>query len=700
MTEISDGVKVLFELPQRDGRTFFGISQVEIAGVKLMDPSFHSVFAIGSPDGWDYNSFEIVESLRGDGGYVVRTSASAVDSGRLWLRDQYNNDIMRIGKPRTAPILDVTFKFLPVEMEFGSRRFSGFNLSLDFSSPGCGLALMRWLQHWEIGASCEGNRILHQSQISSPFHSMTKDSAWNNSCWKGLELGCGMKNMSMQFNSRCSYHQLFDFIYNENGVMVGYFPEADSIQTASVKNAGENNFFICDIVEFPLAGKGHLAGKNILFSKNRGNIADDIDAKNTWFRINHHLENSYRKQTNIVKSRIMPTELDGMWETVAIDSKLCFGDKNSCVPAEKYLEKIAEEKIPLLKSQGFRRFWTRPFCTSDTSEMLFWNKTMRGRGIMDGDVAFGSCCCVREYKPAKIFGGGEAARSFYQAGRKAGMEIGIWVGNHLSTKAPVLGEHPEWVLKDCSSANPTGGYDNHVLAVVNWNSGAAEWILKDLLEWKKSFGLDFIFFDSLGNLGLKTRNFADDRLRNNFDGLCRFLSELTSNGIQVICEGRSFMGAAYFAISSQGNMHSDDDPLIGQNSLSWFAGHEDMLTGMQLFTEKVKFQDEKSFLDMNFRIIANGGILKTRGCGVNGVFDLYKIFNHVSELMHMRELLPDSQGVLWHAEDGRRLLFSYRPGVFRLDDGRKVAKVTAEGISPYGTMNDIRTDKHDVHVII
>ena len=53
-----------------------------------------------------------------------------------------------------------------------------------------------------------------------------------------------------------------------------------------------------------------------------------------------------------------------------------------------------------------------------------------------------------------------------------------------------------------------GGYDDLIMAVVNWNSGARDWILEDLVAWKRQYGLDFIFFDSLGNLGLKTRNYA------------------------------------------------------------------------------------------------------------------------------------------------------------------------------------------------
>lgn len=698
--EIWKNVRISFceDQDSKRGKVICGISQVEIDGVCLMDPSFPSVFVLDGSDGWDYRHFVVIGESRNDDGYILKTSAIGTDSRRFWIRDQYNNDINHLGRPRTVPDLLVDFVFRPVSGIFGGHEFTGFSLSLQFSSATANLARMQWIQHWEIGGSIRGNKILHQSQISSPFHEMSEGSSWNNACWKNLEHGYGIGNLSMQFNSRCSYHQLFDFIYAEQGVMLGYFPDARSIQTLSQKNSGENNFFVFDVADFPVAKESTAPAKTILFSKTAVGM-DETAVKNIWFPVNQFMENSYRVQTKIAKSRILPTELDGMWETVAVDGKLCFGDKDKHIPAEKYLEKIVDEKIPLLRSQGFRRFWTRPFCVSDTTELMFWNKTMRGRGIMDGDVAFGSCCCVWEYKPSKLFGGGKAARKFYETGHREQIDIGIWVGNHLSTKAPILREHPDWVLKDCNFANPTGGYDSHVLAVVNWNSGAREWILNDILDWKRLYGLDFIFFDSLGNLGLKTRNFADPELRDNFDGLCSFLSELTANGIEVICEGRSFAGSPYFSISSSGNMHSDNDPLIGQNSLSWFLGHEDMLTGIHLFTEKTSFLSEKEFTDMNFKIIANGGILKMRGCKISRIFDFYKIFNNVSDLMRRRELLPDRQGVLWRAENGIQLLFSYKTGIFQLYSQRKVAIVTPDGIGNPEIMDEILTEVHSVYLI-
>jgi hypothetical protein len=697
---LPNNVSIVFGRNEEDAdeKVVTGISGLMIDGVPLMDSSFPSSFILSGPDGWEYRRFRIVDKVADGDSFILKTAAIGIARDNLWIRDQYNCDIARVSRPRPVPELDVDFILSPANEIFGGREFSGFNISLRIHSRNAKLAKLEWRQHWEIGGSSEGNTLLHQSQISSPFHRMTLESQWSNVCWKDLRGSYASDNISMQYNSRCAYHQLFDFIYNKQGIFLAYFPHANSVQTLSQKNAGENNFFVFDALDFPLSSSLTLPWKTMLFSKNTAET-DDIAAKNIWFETSRILEESYRKQTGIRKSRIVPTELDGMWETIAVDGKLCFGTPEKNIPSNKYLETLAKDKIPLLKEQGFGRFWTRPFCVSDTTEMMFWNKAKRGRGVMDGDVAFGSCCCVWEYKPSEVFGGGDAARKFYELGHQAGMEIGIWVGNHLSTKAPILRKHPEWILKDCSFDNPSGGYDSHVLAILNWNSGVRQWILDDILDWKKLYGLDFIFFDSLGNLGLKPRNFSDDALRDNFNGLCRFLAELTANGIEVICEGRSFSGSPYFAISNSGNMHSDNDPLIGQNSLSWFIGHEDMLAGIHLFTEETSSIAEKDFIEMNFKIVANGGILKTRGCKINEIFDSYRIFNLVSGLMHRRELLADNMGVLWRAENGTQLLFSYKTGKFPVSGSGKVRRVAADGIGNPESMNAISMEAHGVYII-
>jgi len=297
-----------------------------------------------------------------------------------------------------------------------------------------------------------------------------------------------------------------------------------------------------------------------------------------------------------------------------------------------------------------------------------------------------------------MYGGGAMAKRFYELGHELGLEVGIWVGNHLSTKAPMLRTHPDWVLKDRNFSNPAGGYDDLIMAVVNWNSGARDWILDDLVTWKKDYGLDFIFFDSIGNLGLKTRNYMADDLADNFEGLVRFVAAVRRAGIEVICEGRSFVGAPHFGISNDGNMESESDPLRGQNSLGWFLGHEDMFSGMEAFTDNNRRVPKDRIVDMHFRMVAGGGLLDIHG-GPAELDAHFNIYNRVRDFMVHRTVLEDGQGIVWDSPAGTRVFFSFKAGELPLPTLSKIQRVEADGLSDPVTGRVVAAGLREVYLI-
>ncbi len=675
-----------------------GLQGVEIDGVELMNRSFPARFIFQGPEGWDYRSFRHVETVAEGENVILRTEAIGSVQDASWYRDQYDHDILRLGTPQKAPPLQVDFIVTPAAAVYDGLEFQGFTLAWRFRCSGAKLGRLRWQQHWEVGGHAVGNTVYWQSQIASPVATFTRETAWDNFCWKTLLRDKTDENISMQVNCRLAYHQLFDMLCAEPGILLGYFPKAQSVQTACRKNAGEDHYHVFESLEFPLAEEQTLSGKTVLFAA----PARQTDAvrKNLWFAVNGVLENSYREQTGIVRSRLLPTMLDWMQGTSAENNRLYFDTHvaGERVPAERHLEWLGQNAMPKARQQGYRRFWTRPFCASDTSELMFWSKSMGGRSVMDGDLAVGSCCCVWEYKPSALFGGGAMARRFYELGHANGLDIGIWMGNHLSTKAPVLRDHPDWVLKDRNFANPAGGYDDQIMAVINWNSGARQWILDDLIAWKRNYGLDFIFFDSLGNLGLKTRNYAAPDLADNFPGIARFVAEVTAAGIEVLCEGRSFLGVPHFGISNDGNMESESDPLRGQNSLGWFRGHEDMFYGMEAFTEHNPRVPLARLSDTHFRIIAGGGMVEIGG-GPAELDDQRRIFNHVGEFMQHRTLLENGQGVLWTAVNGNQVAFAFQAGPLALSGPGVVHHVTPAGLVSRGIARAIDATVNSVFLI-
>ena len=681
-----------------DGVVITGLSGVEIMGVPLMDSSFPSRFILQGPDGWDYRTFRYLDTVRESDVTVIRTEAIGTQLDSSWYRDQYDHDILCLGRPRETPRLEVDFLLSEANEDYRDVAFTGFTLGWRFRSPDTDLGRLRWHQHWEIGGSALGSTVYWQSQIASPVHTFTRESSWNNVCWKSLLKGQQDRNVSMQLNARVAYHQLFDLLRGREGVFLGYFAEAQCVQMASCKSEGEENYHLVESLEFPLARTGSFSGKTILFSP----TADMSEASvhNLWFDVNAKLEESYRIQTGIKKSRVLPTYTHDMLNAAAGEDHLYFDPHRTGerIPAERYLEWLGEHEMPLAKKNGFRRFWTRPYCISDTSEYMFWNKSMRGGSVMDGDVSIGSCCCVWEYKPSAMYGGGEMAKRFYELGHAAGLDVGIWVGNHLSPRSPIIEAHPEWILKDRNFANPTGGYSKDIMTVVDWNSPVRDWILQDLIAWKERYGLDFIFFDSLGNLGLKTRNYASSDLADNFCGLTRFIADVTQAGIEVICEGRSFLGAPHFAICNDANTQSDADPLIGQNSLDWFRGNENMFFGIEAFGDNNPNSDVDRLVTMNFRTLAGGGLFNIHD-GPEALDDQRRLYNRIAHLMQKRTVLEDEKGVLWNGASGEQIFFSFRDGALPLDGTCSIRRVTPDGLDVAETMSQLEAEPNAVYLI-
>jgi hypothetical protein len=682
---------------ENDHGNLTGIQGLIIDGVAQMSEDYPSQFIFQSPDGWDYRQFLPIETINNDDSLIIKTEAIGSTCDTSWYRDQYDDDILQVGRPQTPPTLYINFIITPVEITHGKHNFKGIHIDWQFSSESVKLGSLRWMQHWELEGNCEGTTIYWQSQIAPPVVKLTRESEWDNICWKSLQNEKKDSNISMQMNSRVAYHQLFDFHRTPKGIFLAYFPKAQNVQTFCKKNSGETEYHIVEKLNFPVDDSGQISGKTILFANDV--ILSSTAQRNLWFEINEYMENSYREQTNIIKSRNLPTKTHWMWGAIPSKDHVYYDPTSdgSKIPAEAYLEWLGLHEMPKAAKAGFKRFWTRPYCKSDASELMFWNKSMQGKSIMDGDVTIGSCCCVQEYTPAAMYGAGKMAKRFYELGHKNNMDVGIWVGNHLSTKAPILKEHPEWILKSQNFSNPVGGYDDQILAVVDWNSGAKDWILNDLLKWKENYGLDFIFFDSLGNLGLKTRNYNRKDLADNFAGLTKFISELTHNGIEVICEGRSFIGAPHFGISNDGNMESSNDPLRGQNSLGWFLNNEDMFCGIEAFTNENKKINSEKIINMHFRILATGGLLDIS----KGPEELTKnqlILNQVSKYMKTRVLLEDDQGVIWESK-GCKIFFTFKNSTLELKDKLNVQRVTANGLINLGSINSIEAKTLSVFII-
>ena len=191
-------------------------------------------------------------------------------------------------------------------------------------------------------------------------------------------------------------------------------------------------------------------------------------------------------------------------------------------------EAIAERVLPRLRAQGIKRFFPEVMSQSDVTEDGMKRKLDAG---VHGDLHCVSICATHRFLPAEFWGGMKGWKWMTDKGRELGIEMGAWFAPHFSPRAPVFEEHPEYRMISATGLPAGGGYGFQTLVVADWNSGIRDWAMKDLKRWKEEGGLDYLFTDSLSNMGLVQANYAAG-MRGNFhawDAFTVTFKELVSN---------------------------------------------------------------------------------------------------------------------------------------------------------------------------
>ena len=306
---------------------------------------------------------------------------------------------------------------------------------------------------------------------------------------------------------------------------------------------------------------------------------------------------------------------------------------------------------------------------------------------------------------AEFWGGWAAWEEFYQAGKAAGLEVGHWVGGHLSPLAPIVREHPEFICQGANTRPHAGGYTINLASGINWNA-ACDWLLEQFAEWKRH-GLDYLFFDSIGNIGFMGVDYKA-RMQPNAAGLGRFIGEVNRMGITAITvEGISPMGIGRSGMSD--NMTEKkraSDAVAGQNDWSWWVGHEDMLVDTTFMVQPHPSRSSEEFQQQCFRALANRSLLMF---GDHGEADqwpahlqrrasYYQTYNQLACLMQRRRLLPDRQGVEWSGTGGWAL-FAYAAFDYPVPAGARVDRVDGDAAAPVATSNVLHTEPYTAYRI-
>ncbi len=669
---LANGVEIDLLL---DGESLLGLGEIRLPGIPFRSGAVPLAPVFQTGHGVQYREFRLQEVREEEGGVTLATVAVGYPHLYGEYKDEYD---FSMAWPRLQPERyedRVEWLLRPESVTLEGVEYTGFSYAIRYRSEERAIYSVTMQATWELGGSATGNTILSQGQIYPPVHRCTAESRFSTECLRRLDMADNPFGYSFQFGSRYSPVQCFDYQHGPRGSLYGFWPEFVSVKSLLQKNAGEEVVWVLDDYMFAESGEVTLPRKCIVYAPALESGWCDEAGRDRWQRCLDHAQGIVRAAYGIPKTPVKP-EVGTPYEAgLDENGKLTMTIRGKVLPPERVLYEWGD-MLQELADQGVRRVFPEVTGVSDITEWGYRYKLMTG---VHGDLLTSSVCNIWEYRMSDFWGGWPAWEYFYQKGQDAGIEIGQWCGMHLSCNAPIFKEHPEFIATHLNTRPHSGGYAFNLCFGVNWNT-AWEWMLEQWAEWKRH-GLDYIFFDSFGNMGALGCDFKRGG-EPNPPGLGKFVGGLAELGIRIFSiEGIGPFGVGRFGLFD--NKREDavaPGAVAGQNDWSWWVGNEDMAIDCLpiLFPHPDRTQEELQ--TQFFRCIANRALPSIYPIP-EWLRDYWHTFNTLRPDMVTRHLLPAGQGVHWTGGEAE-VLFAYQALQWPLAVGAKVERIVAGQAQP------------------
>ncbi|MHB9130203.1 MAG: alpha-amylase family protein [Armatimonadota bacterium] len=666
-------------LATTDTGEFLGIGQVSIDGVVMRSDVRPIVVRLDTPDGILYPVLKVQGIEReADGTTRVCLQTTGIRWGRGEFADDYDQPVMWL-TPDAEPVTDTVELILkPASLTLGGKDWQGFSYAFQFRSAG--RQIHRLLVHatWEIGGTITGNTVLSQGQCNMPVYRGGKDAVFTTSCLRTLDKYGSPQANSFQLGPRGGLVQGFDFQYAQQGALLQYWPVFRSISSLLESPPDSDLLHVIDEYRFSLAQEVTTTPKTVLFTA--GELADH-EARDLWWEARREIYGSYRDEYGITETVVRP-ELGLKYSTRVDNWHLKMNIAGEEVDSTEVPYAIADRVLPRLAAQGIRRFFPEVMSESDVTVQGMQRKLDNG---VHGDLHCSSVCSTHRFLPSEFWGGMKAWKYMADKAHALDIEIGAWFAPHLSPRAAIFQEHPEYRMIGVNGLPAGGGYGFQTITVGDWNTGLYDWVLADLTRWKEEGGLDYLFTDSLSNMGMVQINY-ELAMRTNLEALGRLYGDIQRIGIKSLsCECISPWLASRFGVADlRGDLMEQNHAVAGQNDFGWWFGEEDMAYGICLMAglRKRTMQEAEQIM---FRAMANRGYtLYEHMYGIeHELADWWVRLNHLynQALPHMitRRLLPNHAGVAWENGDVR-LLWMFKDYLLHVAPTTHVEQLDGQGI--------------------
>jgi hypothetical protein len=267
-----------------------------------------------------------------------------------------------------------------------------------------------------------------------------------------------------------------------------------------------------------------------------------------------------------------------------------------------------------------------------------------------------------------------------------GMKVQLWWATHLSRRAPIFKERPDFMVKSRDGQPGCAGIGPHAIIPMNLsNPECFEWELNKLKAVYEQTGIDGFFNDSYGNYTFLPVNYNDPKRIGQHDAYGRMVAALQKIGMKTFTvEGMGPWGVGHFGMelfpSEPGKKRSF------QNALDWWLGQEDMIYRLNMgINNRVWAGREKDAETFAFRCIAFGGRFgfTQHENGLEMWSGWVKALNQrharIAPLLGRREILPETKGVLWKEANGTEILFAFQSFDHTLTGSMKATKIGTTG---------------------
>ncbi|MBI4027504.1 MAG: hypothetical protein HY360_21135 [Verrucomicrobia bacterium] len=680
--------QIRIELLIRPEGEFVGLGDFSIAGVALRDGRQPFVVRLETPDGVLYPKFILEKIHRRQDSVEVVLRATGIPWGRGEYQDDYNQNLYHLALPAGKMADRLTLLFASAKLTLDGREFVGFAYSFRFKSGS--RKIHRLLTHatWEIGGRITGNTVLSQGQCNRPVYRGARRTLFTTACLRTLAQYGSLQGNSFQLGPRAGLLQGFDFQHSTDGVLFQYWPDFQSVSSLIESPVGADRLHVVDEYRFPLARNVRTTPKHVLFSKGR---LGDHKCRDLWLAACEQVYGGIKRRHGIQPTVVRP-ECGLVYTAKFVGKKFKITVQGEPVDPPEVLYALADRTLPVLARQGIRRFFPEAFQQNDVTELGMRRKLDDG---IHGGLCCSSVCATHRFFPSKFWGGIKAWRYFAKRGRALGIEIGHWFAPHFSPRAAIFEQHPEWRMVDVNGMPAGGGYGFQTLVVADWNTGIYDWALADLRRWQEEGGLDYLFTDSLSNMGLLQCNYAA-AMRTNFKALGRFYADLQRIGIKALSfECISAFGCSRFgAADLRGDLLQQDRAVAGQNDFGWWVGEEDMAYNVTLCTAPRK-RTPSDLRRILFRTMANRGFVMYGGLA-NERHELpawHHELNHIQQQvvadMQTRHVLPAGRGIEW-TNGPTRIIWTYRDIALSVTPAARVERISGRGAEPVKAMRVLK----------